>query len=239
MPGTDFSDDVDPNFDAEARPQQGPSVEMTVRNRESDPRFSRFWGDFPGDSRLPIGRESGNRESPFPDSAGTGNRGPGGGGQGACWSGADGKTRRPGPPTPPLRSGQVRPDLSDLITWFGLFGFSIQRSSSSQKTGEPGLGAALGKRAPCLEGDSLKVWSAQPNRGAVHSASFKVPPERRALYAAAAAGRAEAADFKSRQPPHAPAVLTLLDKQQCVSRCQSYDFTVTVDIILRRSKNQH
>ena len=95
------------------------------------------------------------------------------------------------------------------------------------------MGAALGERAPCLDGDSLKVWSAQPNRGA----SFKVPPERRALHAAAAAGRAEAADFKSRQPPHAPAVLTLLDKQQCVSRCQSYDFTVTVDIILRRSKN--
>ena len=56
--GTDFSDDVDPNFDAEARPQQGPSVEITARNRASDPPFSRFWGDFPGDSRLPIAGKS-------------------------------------------------------------------------------------------------------------------------------------------------------------------------------------
>jgi hypothetical protein len=44
------------------------------------------WGNpkFPG----PIRRESGNRESPFPDSAGTGNRGPDGGGPGISWSGA-------------------------------------------------------------------------------------------------------------------------------------------------------
>ncbi len=45
--GTDFSDDVDPNFDARA-----------LYNRESDPPFSRFLGGFP-DSRFPIGRESG------------------------------------------------------------------------------------------------------------------------------------------------------------------------------------
>ena len=31
--GTDFSDDVDPNFDAKARPQQGPTVE--IRSRRS------------------------------------------------------------------------------------------------------------------------------------------------------------------------------------------------------------
>ena len=31
--GTDFSDDVDPNFDAKARPQQGSTVE--IRSRRS------------------------------------------------------------------------------------------------------------------------------------------------------------------------------------------------------------
>ncbi len=78
----DFSDDVDPNFDAKARPQQGPAVEIHkgIGNRTPPPgAFSRFGGPggfkFP-DSRFnlkfPIGRpgESGNRESPFPDSAG-------------------------------------------------------------------------------------------------------------------------------------------------------------------------
>jgi hypothetical protein len=35
----------------------------TLGNRVSDPPFSRFGGDFPGDSRFPIGRESGNRDS--------------------------------------------------------------------------------------------------------------------------------------------------------------------------------
>jgi hypothetical protein len=85
--GTDLSDDdVVPNSDAEAlaRPQQGSSVEITVGNRESesDPPFSRFWGDhFPipdsrlgsdwpgiGKQRIPVsrlgrdpGRESGSR----------------------------------------------------------------------------------------------------------------------------------------------------------------------------------
>jgi hypothetical protein len=86
--GTDFSDDVDPNFDANARPQQGSTVEITVGNRDP-PGVSPFssLGGFP-DSRFPIRRESGKREAPFPDSesAGTGNRvtswGPGGGGPG-------------------------------------------------------------------------------------------------------------------------------------------------------------
>ena len=36
--------------------------------------------------RFPIRPKSGNRESPIPDSAGTGNRGPDGGGPGISWS---------------------------------------------------------------------------------------------------------------------------------------------------------
>jgi hypothetical protein len=39
-----------------------------------------------GNPRFPVRRESGNREPPFPDSAGTGNRGPDGGGPGISWS---------------------------------------------------------------------------------------------------------------------------------------------------------
>jgi hypothetical protein len=67
------------------RPKAGPRPNDTssrIGNRI--PRFP-VWGGFQvPDSRFPIGRESGigNRSSgngPFPDSAGTGNRGPGGG----------------------------------------------------------------------------------------------------------------------------------------------------------------
>jgi hypothetical protein len=58
--------------------------ESEIGNRESDPPFSRFLGGiirFPiPDSRLAGNRESGN--GPFPDSAGTGNRGPGARGRG-------------------------------------------------------------------------------------------------------------------------------------------------------------
>jgi hypothetical protein len=48
--GTDFSDDVDPNF------QVDENFEGTLESG-IDPPFSRFWGGFP-DSRFPIGRES-------------------------------------------------------------------------------------------------------------------------------------------------------------------------------------
>ena len=39
--GTDFSDDVDPNFDAKARPQQGSTVE--IRSRRSFAGASEAW----------------------------------------------------------------------------------------------------------------------------------------------------------------------------------------------------
>ncbi len=35
--GTDFSDDVDPNFDAKARPQQGSTVEIRSRRSVAGP----------------------------------------------------------------------------------------------------------------------------------------------------------------------------------------------------------
>jgi hypothetical protein len=53
-------------------------VQVYHRPRRPDPAFAH-----------PLShpsRESGNRESPFPDSAGTGNRGPDGGGPGVSWS---------------------------------------------------------------------------------------------------------------------------------------------------------
>jgi hypothetical protein len=82
----DCSDDVDPNFDAKARPQQGPAVEIHkgIGNRIPPPgAFSRFGGPggssfkFPiPDSRLagPGNRETGNPR--FPIRPGIGNRGP-------------------------------------------------------------------------------------------------------------------------------------------------------------------
>jgi hypothetical protein len=79
--GTDFSDDVDPNLDAKALHnfEQGSTVEITVGNRESDPPFSRVWGDFPiPDSRLAGNRETGNPR--FPIRPGPGIGVPGGGG---------------------------------------------------------------------------------------------------------------------------------------------------------------
>ena len=60
--GTDFWHDADPNFDAKARPQQGSTVEIAVGNRESDPPFSRFGGDFP----IPDSRLAGNRNTGVP-----------------------------------------------------------------------------------------------------------------------------------------------------------------------------
>ncbi len=60
--GTDFSDDVDPNFDASSLPGHS-----RIGNRI--PPFSRFWGGFP-DSRVAGNRESGN--GPFPVRPGTG-----------------------------------------------------------------------------------------------------------------------------------------------------------------------
>ncbi len=64
--GTDFSDDVDPNFDASSLPGHS-------RIGSRIPPFSRFWGGF-SDSRVAGNRESGN--GPFPVRPGTGNRGP-------------------------------------------------------------------------------------------------------------------------------------------------------------------
>jgi hypothetical protein len=83
--GTGFSGDVDPNFDAKARPQQGPTVEITVGNRESDPPFSCFGPARGGgggvyDSRLAGKRETGNPR--FPTRPGPGMGVPGAAGLG-------------------------------------------------------------------------------------------------------------------------------------------------------------
>jgi hypothetical protein len=80
--GTDFSDDVDPNFDHELDLMKGHS---RIGNR-----IPRFLGGPPGfsDSRLAANRESGN--PPFPDSAGNRESGSRGGGTpGTSWSAPD------------------------------------------------------------------------------------------------------------------------------------------------------
>jgi hypothetical protein len=93
--GTDFSDDVDPNFDAKARPQhsgignriQGngePEAEVTIplHSLVIPRRFPGFCRET-GREFIPVsrfGRETGNPR--FPIRPGTGNRGPDSAGRG-------------------------------------------------------------------------------------------------------------------------------------------------------------